>query len=388
MGEPPGPASWFGSGAPAAPQAGPSNPGTEPIPTPVWDTDEERRSDAPAEPHASPPYPVGENATQRFGGPPPYEPGASGGPPPNEPGASGGPPDNAPERFGGPRLGDPGPWGSPPEDAMRHGPPPPGNELGAFGGPPDNATQRLDNSGYGTVTWHQDAPPTPGQKTAPWAPSALPPAGWDPAGPPPAGPPADGPDGTKNRKLPLLIGGIAAAVVLGGGLVYFVSQGSSGPKGGTPAAKSQADVSAQQAAAVDQVLRSGRVARGHLPARLRTCDDVSAGVPGFQQVVRDRQQELSRSKSLAVDRLHNGQNLRRSMIAAYQHSLDADRAYLAWAQDVRARRCGGKIAPLTGHYRQAIAANGKAGPAKRQVVALWRPIANNHGLPTYAWNRL
>jgi hypothetical protein len=115
---------------------------------------------------------------------------------------------------------------------------------------------------------------------------------------------------------------------------------------------------------------------------------VSAGVPGFQQVVRDRQQELAQSKKLTVGQLRDGARLRRSMIAAYQNSLDADQAYLAWAQEVQGRGCGSKIAPLTAHYRAAITANGKAGPAKRQVAGLWRPIANSHGLPTYAWNRL
>jgi hypothetical protein len=356
MGEPPSPAPAFGIGGPPQPQAGPSSPSTEPMPMPVWDTDEERHSNAPVDRHAAPPPPASENATQRLGSPLP---------PVNEPGAYGGPADNAPQRLDGPRLGDPGPWG----------------------GPPENATQRLDNPGYEPAPWHQGAPPAPGQEPPPWGPGALPPAGWDPAGPPPAGQPAEG-QSDKYRKLPLLISGIAAAVLLGGGLVYFVTQGSSGSKDGTPAAKSQPDASARQAAAANQVLRSGRSARGHLPANLRTCDDVSAGVPGFQQVVRDRQQELSQSKKLAVDRLRNGQSLRRSMIAAYENSLAADQAYLAWAQEVQARGCGGKIAPLTGHYQDAIAANGKAGPAKRHVVALWQPIADNYGLPTYAWNSL
>jgi hypothetical protein len=186
----------------------------------------------------------------------------------------------------------------------------------------------------------------------------------------------------------LLIGGIVVVVLLGGGLVYALTQGGPDSKtpnsGGKPAAGS----SAQQAAAVNQVLKSGKTARGHLPSRLRTCDDVSAGVPGFQQVVRDRQQELSQSKGLTVDQLRDGPRLRRSMIAAYQSSLRADQAYLAWAQEVQARGCGGRIAPLTAHYKAAISANGKAGPAKRQVAGLWKPIATTHGLPTYVWNRL
>jgi hypothetical protein len=188
----------------------------------------------------------------------------------------------------------------------------------------------------------------------------------------------------------LLAAGVAALVVLGGGLAYALTRGHSGSDDGTPASggKPGSGSTAQQAAAVNQILKSGKTARGHLPSRLRTCDDVSAGVRGFQQVVRDRQQELSQSKGLKVDRLPDGSRLRQSMIAAYQSSLDADQAYLAWAQDVQEQGCGGKIAPLTAHYKKAISANDKAGPAKRQVVALWKPIAGDQGLPIYAWNRL
>ncbi|WP_345433917.1 hypothetical protein [Actinoallomurus vinaceus] len=215
------------------------------------------------------------------------------------------------------------------------------------------------------------------------------PGGWDQAVPPGAGGTAvPSPGGGMGRNRVLLLGGGAlVAVVLAGGLVVALTGGSA-DKAHTPQQKPGAEGAARQAAAVDQVLKSGQTARGHLPSRLRTCDDVTAGVAGFQQVVRDRQQELSQAKGLKVDRLPDGSRLRQSMIGAYQSSLKADRAYLAWAQGVRARRCGGRVAPLTAAYKNAIAANDKAGPAKRQVIALWKPIASSHALPTYAWNRL
>ncbi|MCO6010151.1 hypothetical protein NE236_34820 [Actinoallomurus purpureus] len=215
------------------------------------------------------------------------------------------------------------------------------------------------------------------------------PGGWDQAVPPVAGgtaPSSPGGGMGRNRML-LVAGGTAVAVVLAGGLVFALTRGSA-DKAHTPQQKPEAGGAARQAAAVDEVLKSGQTARGHLPSRLRTCDDVAAGVAGFQQVVRDRQQELSQAKGLKVDRLPDGSRLRQSMIGAYQSSLKADRAYLAWAQGVRARRCGGRVAPLTAAYKNAIAANDKAGPAKRQVIALWKPIASSHALPTYAWNRL
>ncbi len=227
----------------------------------------------------------------------------------------------------------------------------------------------------------------------------MPPPGYDPSMPPPGydqggwnqgvPPGPEQPSGGTSKKTPLLVGGIVAVVLLGGGTAYLLTQG--GGKGGgtsTSGATPAPTGSAQQAAAVNEILKSGQAARGHLPGRLRTCDDVSAGVPGFQRVVRDRQQELTKSKQLAVNGLPNGARLRKSMIAAYQSSLSADQAYLAWAQEIQSKGCGKKVAPLTAHYKDAITANGKAGPAKRQVIALWKPTASSQGLPTYAWNRL
>ncbi|MFL6057266.1 MAG: hypothetical protein ACJ72W_30865 [Actinoallomurus sp.] len=276
--------------------------------------------------------------------------------------------------------------------------------------PPDpgHPTQILGTPGaspmpseYHPVGWNPGAPGT-GQTPAapagpnfggpgitPMPPPGYHPPGWDQGVPPAAqGTAASEPDGSgKNRKA-LLVGGIVTAVVLAGGLAFALTRGPSGGKPPNPPTKPDAQTAAQQAAAVNQVLRSGEAARGHLPSPLRTCDDVSAGVAGFRQVVLDRQQELSQVRALKVDRLQNGSRLRQSVIAAYQSSLQADRAYLAWAQKVRARGCGGRIAPLMTPYQDAIAANDKAGPAKRRVVALWKPIADSHHLPIYTWNRL
>jgi hypothetical protein len=268
-----------------------------------------------------------------------------------------------------------------------------------FGGP---GTGPTPPPGYQPNGWNPGAPGTGqmpigpadhnfvGPGTGPVPPPGHQPNGWNQPLPPVAGDTAASlPDGgTKKNRTMLLAGGIAAAAVLVGGLVYALTQGSSGGRTHTPQGRPDAQTAAQQAAAVDQVLKSGETARGHLPSRLRTCDDVTAGVPGFQQVVQDRQQELSQSKGLKVDQLRDGSRLRQSMIAAYQSSLAADQAYLAWAQEIQARGCGGKIAPLTTHYKDAVSANGKAGPAKRQVVTLWKPIASSHGLPTYVWNHL
>jgi hypothetical protein len=336
-GERPGPEPRFASGAP--------NPTTEPFPVPVWDVAEERPPARFPRTDGTPPEPG--PAAQDLGAPAPH-------PRPLEY-------DRATQNLTTPAAG------SPPLDRPGWSPAPPGPDPMQVR--PDPATQNLG------APWTDPVPP-PGYPPADWN-QGVPPFGGEPAG-----------DRTaKSRKVPLLAGGIAVAAVLVGGLVYALTQGLPGSEDKTGASAGSAGAT-QQAAAVNEVLKSGKTAHGHLPSRLRTCDDVSAGVSGFQQVVRDRQRELSQSKGLTVDRLPDGSRLRQSMITAYQSSLDADQAYLAWAREIQARGCGGRTAPLTGHYKDAISANDKAGPAKRQVATLWKPIASSHGLPTYAWNRL
>ncbi|MEV5747104.1 hypothetical protein AB0L00_04730 [Actinoallomurus sp. NPDC052308] len=393
-GERPGPSPYSADGAPKGPQAGSSNPRTEPLPLPAWDADEERPWSAP--PDLPPAAGAGEtppdsgNATQILG-PPGADPMPPGPPP-------------APWNLGAPAadpMPPPAPWnlGAPAADPMPPEPPstgwdpgPPGAGPMPFEAPP--ASWSPGPAGTGPTPHKSPVGQAAGQPFGGPAPGLAPPGyqpnGWDQGIPPAAGETtgASTDADRKKKRTILLAGGIAAAVVVVGGLVYVLTQGSSG--GGTPASQATAntDTAARQAAAVDKILGSGQVARGHLPSRLRTCDDVSAGVAGFQQVVRDRQQEVAQTKALKVDRLPNGSRLRQSMLAAYQNSLEADQAYLGWARKVRARNCGGKIAPLTAPYQDAIAANDKAGPAKRRVVALWKPIASAHGLPAYAWNRL
>jgi hypothetical protein len=368
-GERPAPEPRFATGPMKSPVE-PPNPRTEPLPVPLWDADEER-------PWGTPP------AWQDTPGPVPMPPEWHSGSAqsPAEPGSFA-PNFGAPAAHPRPLEYDPAaqsPAGPAPGDvpAGHHpvgwGPATPGTDPVPAGR--DSATQIFGPPGTGPV-------PPPGYDPAGWD-QAIPPVAEDTAAPRAAGRTGG------SRRIPLLVGGVVAVVVLGGGLIYALTQGhpraeDGSHAGGTPGT----GTAAQQATAVNRILASGRTARGHLPARLRTCNDVSKGVPGFQRVVRDRQQELSQSRGLKVDRLPDGSSLRRSMIAAYQSSLDADQAYLAWAREIRARGCGGRIAPLTAHYRDAIAANDKAGPAKRQVAALWKPIASSHGLPTYVWNRL
>ncbi|WP_345434210.1 serine/threonine-protein kinase [Actinoallomurus vinaceus] len=117
-----------------------------------------------------------------------------------------------------------------------------------------------------------------------------------------------------------------------------------------------------------------------------TCDDVAALAPAFEQLVGTRGRELTQAKVLRVDRLPQGADLRQTLVDAYQASLDADQAYLAWAREVATKGCGTQNVPQTDDYQRAITADNRAAPAKRRVVALWTPIAQKAHLPIYKWN--
>lgn len=198
----------------------------------------------------------------------------------------------------------------------------------------------------------------------------------------------------KSRTAPVAAGIVVAALI--GGVVAYgalhdsgtgTDPRSAGTRTEQPPANAQSGAGAQ-AAAVNTVLQAGNGSHQKLAVPINTCTDLTAAVPVFQQVVQDRQRELARTKQLQVDRLPRGADLRQAMIDTYANSLAADRAYLAWAQAVQAKNCGKKNAPRTPDYARAVAANHRAGPAKRRVVALWNPIARDHDLPVYRWNQL
>lgn len=119
-----------------------------------------------------------------------------------------------------------------------------------------------------------------------------------------------------------------------------------------------------------------------------TCDDVAATAPAFERLVADRRRESAQASALRVDRLRHGDALRRAIIDAYQFARTADQLHLAYAKHVAALGCGARNAPSTDDLQRVISVDDRAGSAKRQVVALWTPIARKEHLPVYQWNQL
>jgi hypothetical protein len=208
--------------------------------------------------------------------------------------------------------------------------------------------------------------------------------------------PFPAPHRTGGRERALIAAALAGALALGGGLTYLILPSGhprprtvvTDPEGAAPPASSGTADAAAQLAAVNEVLASHAASGNSLDNPMATCTDVAATAPVFQEFVRTRQDELVRAQALQVDQIAGGAELRQAITDAYAYSITADRAYLAWAQELASEDCGGDAPPHTANYQDAVAANDQAGPAKRRVATLWNPLAQSQGLPLYDWQDL
>ncbi|GAA0345606.1 serine/threonine protein kinase [Actinoallomurus spadix] len=211
---------------------------------------------------------------------------------------------------------------------------------------------------------------TPGLETSPWSRQA-------PPGEVPASRETPGTARPRRRRRRVVVlCSVAVAVVAVAAATVVPGLVREGP--GTTEAKAVSRLLGSQLAEGDPL--AGK--------RAATCDDVTALLPAFERLVRDRRRESAQVKTLRVDRLPHGAELRQAIADAYRISLESDQAHLSHAEYVTSLGCGPQNAPDTGYLQQANAADDQAGPAKRRVVALWTPIARKEHLPVYQWNQL
>jgi len=160
---------------------------------------------------------------------------------------------------------------------------------------------------------------------------------------------------------------------------YFAPAGDPGTR--TPSAaerKRQADVArratqrVRQGKELDRLLDMSARGRRDLAIGLdrlrRRGSDSAKGVAHVGAALGNRMQLLSLVRSTDVDAVPHGPKVRRSMIAMWTASRDADALYLQWAT---AGTADGRCAGPDGQYRLAQAASGRAAAAKRSFLTLW-----------------
>jgi hypothetical protein len=172
---------------------------------------------------------------------------------------------------------------------------------------------------------------------------------------------------------------VAVAVVVS--LVKSSAPGTSAPHTGSSAPSSPA-LASRQAAAVSNLLGSSAATRNTLVGAIRkahNCVRLPSAVRQIQVVVNRRSAELNHAVALSTGALANGATVRSDLLAALRHSLDADREYLAWAQQQLTSGC--RPTARSSAYRAALNADGQADAAKTAFVQAWNPIAARYRLP-------
>jgi serine/threonine protein kinase len=189
--------------------------------------------------------------------------------------------------------------------------------------------------------------------------------------------------------LALAAVGIAAAVAIG------ITRPAR-PERGRPAVSSPAATSAQpsssapssastlasrQAAAVNDLLRSSAATRKSLQgavSQAHECTDLSSAVSQIQNAVNQRNAEYNQAAALSTSALADGMIVKTDLTAALRNSLDADREYLAWAQQELKLSCA--AASQSSAYNAAYNADKQADAAKEAFVQVWNPVAAQYGL--------
>jgi hypothetical protein len=93
----------------------------------------------------------------------------------------------------------------------------------------------------------------------------------------------------------------------------------------------------------------------------------------------ERRAQLAAIGSADLSALANGESMRTMWTAALQLALDADVAYVAWAEPTLTDGCrstGSRAAA----YQRGRTASDRAGGAKNRFLAEWNPVARSVGL--------
>ncbi|WP_203835625.1 hypothetical protein [Winogradskya humida] len=138
-----------------------------------------------------------------------------------------------------------------------------------------------------------------------------------------------------------------------------------------------------QARAIDRLLGRSRVSRDKLNSaidRVGRCTGLGGAVDDLQAVGRERRAQIAEVRGADLSALPDGELLRSRLVTALQFSLDADAAYVEWAEPTLAGTCANTAARKSA-YARGRSASDQAGAAKQDFLAAWNPIATSLGVP-------
>ena len=110
---------------------------------------------------------------------------------------------------------------------------------------------------------------------------------------------------------------------------------------------------------------------------VNNCTNLSYAVSVLQQIANGRRSELNQAQGLKTEALPNGSALKSDLIQALRYSLNADKDYLAWAQN---EEVSCQVGSEANENAAASSDDIRATQYKTLFVGLWNPIAAQYGL--------
>jgi hypothetical protein len=166
------------------------------------------------------------------------------------------------------------------------------------------------------------------------------------------------------------------------------SQGSASPLGSSTE-QSPPGSSAEQS----QLTQFQAAIRGSVAARTLVKNAVSqvgactmtpaAGATRLEQAITDRKNVLAMMGGLSVSAIPAGQSMRADLENVLHLSISADRDFIGWMQDPQSTQDCPTTTTQDASYSAGLTASSQAMQAKNQFLAVWNPLAEQFGLPTY-----
>lgn len=142
----------------------------------------------------------------------------------------------------------------------------------------------------------------------------------------------------------------------------------------TPVPSSSVTTSADptaQAADIGSLLAAVHASKNDLPRSLGSCNTVASDIEPLRELIDERDKQNTTASNLETGALPDGDELKEALMEMTQASLDADRAYLDWAEQAQSSL----FCTAASHDSSITAANKRATAAKRHFAELWNSTA-------------
>jgi serine/threonine-protein kinase len=140
-----------------------------------------------------------------------------------------------------------------------------------------------------------------------------------------------------------------------------------------------------QAEAINNLLTSSSSSLSQLRSAINfadNCSNLPFAVHQIRLAGSERRTELNQAEALSTDQLQQGAALMSDLTQALQSSLNADHAYLTWAQEQEASCAPGTAQNVDPYDNQ------NATIFKTRFVNIWDGIANQYGLQQFAEDQI